>query len=303
MTSELKIGLLGLDTSHVPAFAQILNDPSHAYHVPGGRITSAFRGGSPDFELSFSRVEGFTKRLREEFQVAILDSPQEVAGACDAIMLTAVDGRAHLPLFEAIAPFGKPVFIDKPFATSSADASAMTQLAQKHDVKLMSCSSLRYAQPLVETLIEAVAKNEALVGADCSGPMSLEPTQPGFFWYGIHSVEMLYAALGAGCVHVTATGNDQHDLLTAQWRDGRIGTVRGNRIGNQTFGALLHSAKQSRFVNAFVHPKPAYAGLLERIVPMFAGGEAPIELEETLEIVRFIEAANTSWQSGEKVVL
>ena len=37
MENEIKIGMIGLDTSHVPAFTELLNDPGHKYHVPRGK--------------------------------------------------------------------------------------------------------------------------------------------------------------------------------------------------------------------------------------------------------------------------
>jgi predicted dehydrogenase len=293
------MGLVGLDTSHVEAFTRLLNDAGQEHHVPGGRVVAAFPGGSPDFELSHSRVEVFTRTLRDDYQVSIVESPKAVAEQVDAILLTAVDGRAHLSLFQTLAPYGKPVFIDKPLATSSADAYAISGLAQKYNVPLMSCSSLRYAQPLVDSL----AMVEDIRGADCSGPMQIQPTQPGLFWYGIHCVDMLYAALGRGCKQVTATTNDEQDLIVGLWNDGRIGTIRGHRTGNRTFGALLHSSDRSVFVDAYAHTKPAYAGLLEHVMPMFKGEKPPIDFDETIEIVRFIEAANLSRVNGQTISL
>jgi len=32
---ELRLGIIGLDTSHVTAFTRLLNDPTHKDHVPG----------------------------------------------------------------------------------------------------------------------------------------------------------------------------------------------------------------------------------------------------------------------------
>ena len=46
--ADLKVGIIGLDTSHVTAFTGILNVPSNANHVPGGKVVAAYRGGSPD---------------------------------------------------------------------------------------------------------------------------------------------------------------------------------------------------------------------------------------------------------------
>src|SRR3954466_14487579 len=98
--AELKIGLVGLDTSHVTGFAGLLNDPGNASHVPGGKIVAAYPGGSKDFELSWSRVDGFTKTLREKYSVEMKDSPEAVAEAVDLLLITSVDGRVHREQFE-----------------------------------------------------------------------------------------------------------------------------------------------------------------------------------------------------------
>ena len=44
--SEMKIGMVGLDTSHVTGFADCFNLPEHRFHLPGARIAKAFPGGS-----------------------------------------------------------------------------------------------------------------------------------------------------------------------------------------------------------------------------------------------------------------
>lgn len=297
--SDLKIGIIGLDTSHVPAFTSLLNDTDVPFHVPGGKVTAAFPGGSPDFEKSAGRVDGFTATLRDQWGVRILDTPAAVAQECDAILLTSADGRVHRAQFEAIAPFGKPVFVDKPFATTLTDAERIVEVANRHSVPLMTCSSLRY----YPNLQEALASTSPLTGFDAFGPMSLEPTQPGLFWYGIHTVEMLYAAFGRGCAELNAVTTEQYEFVTARWQDGRIGTVRGNRDGNTTFGALLHTPTASRHVDASAGSKPGYAGLLEAVLPFFRTGHSPVSIEDSLEIVAFIEAANRSRATGESVQL
>ncbi|MVO98913.1 Gfo/Idh/MocA family protein [Paenibacillus lutrae] len=295
MNKVLRIGMIGLDTSHAVEFTKLLNDPANPYHVPGGKVVIAYPGGSDDFELSRSRVEGFTNKLRDDFGVEIVDSPAAVAAACDAILLESADGRVHAEQFRQIAPFGKPVFIDKPLAVSSKEAADIAALAKSGGIPLMSSSSLRFAEEVTRALADT--SKGALLGADCYGPMALEPTQPGLFWYGIHMVEMLYAALGPGCVRVTAFTQDAHDVVVGVWADGRIGTVRGNRAGSFGFGAQIHREKGTIAVDVAASAKPFYASLLERVMEMFAGGPA-VRLEETLEVIRFIEAANESRETG-----
>ena len=298
---QLKLGIIGLDTSHVEHFTKILNDPTHEYHVEGGKVIVAYPGGSPDFELSHTRVEGFTKLLRDDFGVAIVDSPEAVAEACDAILLESVDGRIHLEQFRSIVSYGKPIFIDKPLTVRAEEAEDIVSLAKEKGVRVMSSSALRFA----EGMKSALANEEIgdIIGADCYGPMAMQPTQPGYFWYGIHSVEMLYTLFGPGCADITVTTNEEHDVIVANWKDGRIGTIRGNRKGNNAFGALAHRTSGSSFIDVYANPKPYYASLLESVIRFFHTGIADVSIEESLEIVRFIEAANESRSTGKTIRL
>src|SRR4051812_24165385 len=108
---SIRVGLIGLDTSHVVAFTKVLNDAANPEHIPGARVVAGWPGGSPDFQLSVGRVQKFMQQLREEHGVKILDTPEAVAEQSDLICITAVDGRVHRELFERVAKFGKPTFI------------------------------------------------------------------------------------------------------------------------------------------------------------------------------------------------
>jgi hypothetical protein len=299
--TTLRLGMIGLDTSHAEIFTVLLNDPQHVNHIPGGRVVVGFPGGSPDFGLSADRVAGYTQKLREKFEVAMLGSPREVAERVDAVLLTSVDGRVHLAQFREIVACRRPVFLDKPFAVTSADARAIAALAREHGTPLFSSSSLRFCGALRSALVAAEAGG--IIGADFFGPMQLQPTQPGFFWYGVHTAEMLYTALGAGCVRVRVSSTADHDVAIGTWKDGRIGTIRGNRAGNKTFGGTVHRERASQAVDVANGRLPD-AGLIEAILAFFAGGPAPVSLDETVELTRFLEAANESRErGGSEVVL
>lgn len=288
--SELKIGLIGLDTSHVIKFAEILNDPKYPHYISEARITAGFPGGSPDVEASHTRVEGFTKQLADEFGVQIMSSPEEVAEACDVIFITSVDGRVHKKQFEAIVKYKKPVFIDKPFTCDLQEAKDIFELAEKHGVPLMSCSVLRYLEPMVEQL----KSSEPLYGVDCYTPLSLEPTNPGWFWYGIHGTEMLFRILGKDCVQVSTSIQDKSEIVVGEWADGRIGTIRGSYTGNFQYGVTFHYEKSSVQLNSTQSNKPMTVIMLEKLIEMCRTGKPDIEAEETIAIIRFIEAVNLS---------
>ncbi|MBS0661618.1 MAG: gfo/Idh/MocA family oxidoreductase [Verrucomicrobia bacterium] len=295
----LRLGLIGLDTSHVEGFAALINDARNPDHVPGGQIVAGFPGGSPDFPLSINRVDGYTQKLRDSYQVKMLSSPREVAAAVDAVLHTTVDGRIHLAQFAEIAPLRRPTFLDKPFATTSADARAIAELAQRHGTPLFSSSSLRYAGAFTAALADQ--SGGKVTGADFFGPLHLQPSQPGFFWYGIHTAEMLYATLGTGCASVRVSATSDHEVATGTWRDGRLGVIRGYRTSNNSFGGVIHREKTTHYVDVAAGPRPD-VGLTQAIMRFFHGAPAPVALEETVELIRFLEAANESRANGGREV-
>lgn len=297
--NPLHIGLIGLDTSHVIAFAKILHDTATPNHVAGAKITVAFPGGSKDFPLSINRVEGFAKDLRDQHGVKIVDSPEAVAESADLVFIESVDGRAHLDLFKRIVRHKKPVFIDKPLTVDITHALEILQLAEQSCIPVMSCSSLRYAESLIKALATG---RQNVTGFDVFGPMNEEATQPGLFWYGVHSVEMMVTAMGPGCAEVRAFRNNDCDLITAVWSDGRVASLRGLRNAHSNFGGTVHRKDGCQFVDCTVG-RPYYCGMLEAILRSLPQGRSDVPAEEMLEVVRIIEAANKSRQNGATVRL
>jgi hypothetical protein len=86
-SNSLRLGMIGLDTSHVIAFTRILNDASLPDHVSGGKVIAAYKGGSDDVESSYTRVDKFTEQLSNEFGVEIVDSIENLCGKVDAVLL------------------------------------------------------------------------------------------------------------------------------------------------------------------------------------------------------------------------
>ncbi len=296
-----RIGMAGLDTSHVIAFASLLHEVSGEYHVPGARIVAAFPGGSADFDLSTSRVEGYTRVLQRERGVEIVESLSDLRGKCDAIMLESIDGRVHLKQFREVAEWGVPVFIDKPMTISSQEAEEIARIAREKRVLATSASAVRFAEKFQEAL--AMKSEEPLTGADCHGPVAFVEKCPGYFWYGIHSVEMLFAALGAGCREVLAVRGDDCDFVAGRWADGRLGTLRGHRTGNDAFGGTLHRQTASVSFDVSKGRKPYYASLLEKVIPFFRRESGVVELAEAVEVIRFLEAADQSALTGKWVAM
>ena len=181
--SPLKIGLIGLDTSHVVAFTEVLNNPENKEHVPGAKVVAAFKGGSPDIEASATRIDGYTKQLTEKYGVKIFPTIDELCREVDAVLLESVDGRPHLEQVRPVIQAHRPVFIDKPVAGSLKDAITIFKLARDAHVPCFTSSSYRFYDSL-ETLKKTDVGD--IKGAISYGPSQLEPHHPDFFWYGIH---------------------------------------------------------------------------------------------------------------------
>lgn len=287
-----RIGMAGLDTSHAKAFAQILHDASLEHHVPGARIVVAFPGGSPDFTQSMSRVEGFTADLRDKHGVEMVEKLGDLKGKCDAVMLETIDGRVHLEQFREVADWGVPVFIDKPLTLSTDEAREIVKIAKEKNVRVTSASAMRFAESFQKVLPSA--EGDPILGADFYGPMAELDKCPGYFWYGIHSAEMLFAAMGAGCREVQTVREESHDVITGRWADGRLGVLRGNRVGNNSFGGTLHRKSGSVSFSVSTGTKPFYVSLLEKVVPFLQGEGEVVSTDEMVEVIAFLEAANKS---------
>jgi len=301
-TKDIRLGIIGLDTSHVIIFSDIFNNPQAKHPLAGAKVVAAWPGGSPDLHSSISRVPGYTADLRDKFGVKILDSIEAVVAASDAILLTSLDGRVHREQFARVAAVaqGRPVFVDKPFALTTADARAIFATAHQLGVPMFSASSLRFTGAL--TRVVTPESRAAVRGADFHGPVALEPTNPGLFWYGIHATEMLCATMGRGCRSVRCVANRDFDLVTGVWADGRIGTLRGNRTGNYEYHGLVHFEKHSLPVNVQAEAKGFFNCLAEAVLDFCRTRQAPVTPEETIEIIRFIEAANESRVHGGREV-
>lgn len=279
----MNLGIIGLDSSHAAQFTKIIHECEDGPFAQVA-VTTAYAGGSPDFPLSINRVSGYTNRLIKDFGVRIVPDMREVAESTDAILLLSADGRVHLEQFQAIAVFGKPVFIDKPLSLTTDDAKQIIHLAAKHRIPLMSASSLRYAEAL-----EGIETGK-VHGTDIYGPMPIQPTQKHYFWYGIHAAELLFKFMGQGCEEVTAVSANNHDMVIGKWKGGRIGTIRGFRSGMSRFGMCLHTETASNHFSI----EPSYKGLLMSILHMFKDGKAEVSPLETLEVIRFLECAEQS---------
>ncbi len=285
----LRAGMIGLTTSHVPAFTGALNDPKATGDLADVEVVAGFTGGIEDNPSSWDRREKFTEALREK-GIKIYDTIPEMLEHVDVVFLEEVDGRPHLEWARPVIEAGKPLFIDKPMAGSLADCIEIFRLAKEKNVPCFSSSSLRFGSGF-----QAARSGESEFGEikSCAawGPMSIEPHHPDLFWYGIHGCEILFTIMGPGCKTVT---REAENKVVGVWGDGRTGTFEGKK----GYGAEVVGTKGSGNAGKYEGYKP----MVVEICKFFKTGKPPVSMEETLEIYTFMEAADESKRQGGKPV-
>jgi hypothetical protein len=286
--ADLRIGLIGCDTSHVTAFTETLNNPLAAGHIPGGKVVAAFKGGSKDIQASWSRVDQFAKTLQEKYQVTFYDTVAELCQNVDAVLLESVDGRPHLEQARPVLLSHRRLFIDKPMAGSLRDAVEIFRVAAEQGTPVFSSSALRFAAGTQSIHNGSLGR---VVYAETYGPCELEPHHPDLFWYGVHCVEALYTVMGVGCQTVQrgSTSTGQIEVI-GLWSGGRKGVLREDK----DFHGLAKGEKGEAPAGSF----DGYLPLVAEIMKFFQTGVAPVKPEETLEILAFMEAADESKREG-----
>ena len=322
-SNVIRIGLVGLDTSHAPTFTKILHDPYDPFHIPGAKVVAAYPGGSADMEISISRVGAFAGELRDKYGVQILDAPEKVAEVCDLVLILASDGRTHPALFRAVAKYGKPVFVDKPFAILVRDAQEIFAISKETGTRVFGSSAFRYADGLVSALYSIRDAGERVKTCRIRYWLQIQETQGRYFWYGIHGAEMLLATMGRGVREVQVSSSADQDSITVWHEDGRESCMVGSRDDGE-FRLSIETDRRKLDVDLTPSMPSLSARILWTVLDVLTEGQYPRlwrataagsvsgdrlgrELdparEETMELVRLLDAAQRSYSSGHKVAL
>lgn len=298
-TRDLRAGIIGTDTSHVPAFTAMFNKTHPEWRI---KVIAAFKAGSPDLPTSADRIEGFAKAIRDEHGVELVDSIDALLTRVDVVLLESVDGRPHLAQVTPVLKARKRVFIDKPLAASLDDVRRIVQLARETGTPFFSTSSYRFYPDVVrlgrDTGVGRVLRVQA------SSPFNKLAFHPDLFFYGIHGIEALYAVMGTGCVSVTRKVERESDITSCTWRDGRIGSYYGPLApegGRGTGGTpptpqpVLRIWGERGIADG---SGEGYDGLERAIAEFFQTGRPPVDPAETVELFEFMTAAQLSLERG-----
>jgi predicted dehydrogenase len=284
-----RIGMIGLDTGHCMGFTRSFNAQDAGDRYRGYKVTTAYPKGTELVTEWKDRIPQITQEMKEA-GVEIVASMEELLAKVDVVLITCIDGNKHLELATPVIKAKKTLFIDKPFTASYKDAIAIVELAKKYQTPMFSSSSLRYMEG-IDNITEIVGK---VTGADIFSPAHIEPNHPDLFWYSTHGIEMLFAIMGTGCKSVKRTFTPDTDYVVGVWDDNRICAYRGLRKEKTGYGATVFGEKAIKVLDKYSGHEP----LLMKIAEFYDSKTIPFPVEQTLEIIAFMEAAEKKKKNG-----
>ena len=297
LLAVLKVGILGLDTSHVLHFTKEVNVLKSDPVFEGFRITHGYRWGSKDIVTCTNRWEKYRPQL-EANGLTIVDSVKEVLDNVDFVLLETNDGREHYAQALEVFKSGKPCFIDKPLAHDLADSIRIVEAGRRYGAKYFSCSGLRFAPGAVQARSGELGP---IRGADVYSAEEIEPNHSYYYWYAIHSGEPLLTIMGPGVRTAQAVSTETEDVVVGTWPDGRLGVMRALNFKKKgTAGGGVIFTERKGVIE--MGRNKGYLALLKEIFAFFRTGVAPVSPDETLEILAFLEAAAKSREQGGRAV-
>ena len=197
-----RVGILGAENSHATRFVEIFN---------GAR---KFTGVDyPDIRIvgCYSRYADVCEKLWKLGDLDfIAESPEDMLGKVDAVMVTARDGKYHLPYARPYIEAGLPVFIDKPFTNSREDALALVELAKAKKVPLTGGSTLKLASDVKMLAFERTDVLGEIRGGNVTAPLDMNNEYGCFYFYSAHLSEISMKIFGYDpkSVHAFRSGHD-----------------------------------------------------------------------------------------------
>lgn len=288
---QIKVAFIGLDTSHSVQFAQYIQDPN----IPAEkRCTDLLVTRCMRFETPFQGKEGLDARQKqlEALGVLVTEDFDEAIADCDAIFLEINDPKLHLEYFKKCSKLGKPIFLDKPFADTLENAKAIAKIAKENNVKFFTASKLRNFQ----TIEDLAAKDLKVDTAMAWGSLGKCPEGYSLIiWYGVHTFELLERFMGIGAESVQTLPNNNGFDCQIKYKDGRSALVKMNSGIGGGYGCWVIGGNQTECAFA---QSGTPINMLNNFVALCRGAEPAVSVEESLEIMAMLEAAEKSYNSG-----
>lgn len=290
VTTDFRIGLVGLESSHCDAFLDSIN--GRQTH-PGFRIT---------------RLAGNTdergRDLARRFGIPLHDDYREFAGEVDGVIVAHRMGSHHVAPARYFLSLGIPVFVDKPLAGSAKEAMDILCTAEGSG---MSCTSFSVI-PLQTSFLGLLGIWRSAANPPPSiieGPCDPAGPWGGIWFYGVHLVESMLKFHGAPPSHVVYN-REEGPTHCFRFLDGS-GSVRWKLLGHPGFDRsidLHFPTMEGTKIMPVIPDRDLYSCGVERIVRFLATGDSPVSHQQILMVHTILEAMEDAvGMAGQPVVV
>ena len=260
--TKIKIGIIGSDTSHTLAFIKEFKKYPHC------EVLWIDANNRTDLTFSKERSPGIIKELEKQ-GIPLVQNLKE-AKAVDAYCILTLDADTHLEILKSIEDDCKPVFIDKPIFYNLLDFEHTKQL-------IFSSSALRYTE-----FVRRAKDSIHLASSDIhiEGPLSFIDDIEGYFWYGIHLVEILHTLCPDNINIEQVEQRENYEYITGSCGSHKF-SVKGIMIGDPEFKILINDERYSIKEDS----TSIYANLVFEIVSFFKNKQSKTDGRDVIKTV------------------
>lgn len=288
MNSSQKITVIGSDSSHIIAFAKLFQKKENDWNW---QISTVIKHDKSEMPISVNRKAKIEKQITE-LGIALFDEyNSEVLEQTDAFIIGNVDANYHKEILERIAPFQKPVFIDKPIAYSLEETDEIFKVAEENQIAIFSSSSLRFSESFVRALEKVKCSKGVIHHVKLNGPITFLPEIKGLYWYGIHIIEMIERLEAGVCTLTNYEDNVNRIILNYQGENIDY-TILGDKTGKSSFSGELTTGYATYYFDSADDSEPLYFFLIEKMITFFETGIAPVLKQHTKNVIKMIHETN-----------
>lgn len=287
-----RLGIIGSDNSHAEAFGVLANVGDSA----GRRI--------PDVQVThiYGTDEARTREVAERAKIPnIAVRSEDMLGNVDGVLCVWRHGSKHLKETLPFIKAGLPAFVDKPLASTVADARQLVSTAQQTKVGFTSFSTLRYCKPTVDWVASLPQTIDQPVVGVSTGPAQIDSEYDGLVFYGIHAVELMHAAFGYGVSSVHATQHYKNVTAVCKYAAGHSATLNFMYDGAYVFHVSAFGKKGH--AHHTVDSGSSYFDGMTVIMDMMRTGKWPLTAEQLVEPIQVLEATTKSLAEGQEIRL
>lgn len=305
----VRLAILGMieGNGHPYSWSAIINgfDPELLKACPYAAIRD-YLGQQPFDEVGISdarvthvwtdKAEDAPKLAAMSLIPHIVQTPEEVIGSVDAVIIATDDGEDHVRRARPFVEAGLPVFIDKPLATNVPDLRQFIEW-ENAGARIISSSGMRYAPEL-----KGLSSNMPDTG-DVRWVSSF--TCNSWERYGIHALEALYPLIRDGVEGIRIEqGQDPHaDIAYIRTWEGVHITIPVCSDAYGSFGSVQICGTRASKSIQLADTYSAFRGQLLALVTALRTKTVPCPFSETVDYMAIIIAGIRSREEGSRFVI